>query len=143
MNTDIANCIYNNIKREIVAFLSTPNQPVYLLIDDLSHFLDLGVDISAVVRFINNCINLTGDNNVFAVINSHVSSQNDLVVANSLQYVCDLFVSVTPLKTGRSTDITGVMTVQRGDNEQRYHFRAFDRGVKTFRPGESIYHLYK
>lgn len=125
------------------AFLSSQDHPVYLIIDDLSHFLDLGIELSAIVNFINLCINLTSDKNVFAVINSHVSSKSDLLVANSIQYICDVFVCVSALKTGKSTDITGIMSVQRGKNESRYHFRAYDRGVKTFHPGETIYNLYK
>ncbi|XP_066262667.1 elongator complex protein 6 [Euwallacea similis] len=142
-NGGILNCLFDSIKKEIASFLSNSNSPIYLVIDDLSHFLDLGAELSEMVQFTNNCINLTGEGNIFTVINSHVSSKNDLVVANSVQYVCDLFVNVSSLKTGRSTDVTGLMTVQRGENEQKFHFRAFDRGVKTFRPGEAIFNLYK
>jgi len=141
--SQILKCIFASIKNDVSGFLSNEDHPVCLVIDDLSHFLDLGLEISEVVDFTNRCINLTSDKHVFAVINSHVSSKADLIVANSIQYVCDVFVCVSSLTTGKSTDITGVMTVHRGQNENRYHFRAYDRGVKTFHPGETIYNLYK
>ncbi|XP_050299152.1 elongator complex protein 6 [Anthonomus grandis grandis] len=136
-------CLYAALKTHIEQFLLQKEQPVYLIIDDLSHFLDLGLGIPAIINFTNLFINLTSDKNIFAVINSHVSSKSDLIVADSLHYICDLYISVSPLKTGKSSDVSGLMTIQRGEDENRYHFRTFDRGVKTFHPGESIYNLYK
>lgn len=141
--TNILHCIFNSAKAEIDSFLAAQDHPLYVIIDDMSHFLDLGVELSELINFTNRCLNLTSNKNVFAIINSHVSSKTDLILANGIQYVCDVLVTVSPLKTGRSTDITGLMSVQRGREESRYHFKAFDRGVKTFRPGESIYNLYK
>lgn len=131
------------MEKQIEHFISTNNQPVYIVIDDVSHFLDLGVELGTIINFVNRCLNLTSKDNVHSLINSHVGSKSDLILANSIQYVCDVFICVSALKTGKSTDITGVMTVVREDNEKRYHFRAFDRGVKTFNPGETIYNLYK
>lgn len=140
----IPKCLLNSIKKGIDNLLTSKKQAVYLIIDDISHFLDLGIELSQVVSFTNACVNLACDDDVFVVINSHVSScESDLIVAHSVQYICDVLIEVSPLCTGKSTDITGVMRIQRGGVEDSYHFRAFDRGVKTFHPGETIYNLYK
>lgn len=142
--TQILKCLINSIKKEIDNLIASKKHPVYLIIDDISHFLDLGIELSEVVSFTNACINLTSDDGVFVVINTHVSScESDRIVAHNLQYICDVFIEVSPLYRGKSTDITGVMRVHRGDIENSYHYRAFDRGVKTFHPGETIYNLYK
>jgi len=142
--TNILKHLINSIKKEITNLTKTQNQSAYLIIDDLSHFLDLGIELSQVISFINACINLTSNDDILVVINSHVSSsESDKIIASSLRYVCDLFIEVSSLNTGKSTDITGVIRVFRGEDENNYHYRAFDRGVKTFHPGETIYNLYK
>ncbi|XP_030755304.1 elongator complex protein 6-like [Sitophilus oryzae] len=136
-------CLFLSIKKHIDNYCSLKDCPVYLVIDDVSHFLDLAIDLSQIISFINYCINLTNNDNISVVINAHVGSKNDEIVAKSVQHICDVFVEISQLKTGKSTDITGLMTIQRGDSINNYHYRTFDRGVKTFHPGETIYNLYK
>ncbi|KAL1488951.1 hypothetical protein ABEB36_014735 [Hypothenemus hampei] len=135
--------IFDSIQNEIRNFRKSNDRPIYVVIDDLSHFIDLGLDITEIIRFINDCVNLTSDPNTFFVINSHVSSQKDLILAHSVQYVCNLFINVSALKTGKSSDISGVIKIQKQDEENVYHYKVFDRGVKTFFPGETIYNFYK
>ncbi|CAG9767187.1 unnamed protein product [Ceutorhynchus assimilis] len=135
----IIRCLFDCIQTQINNFLISKESLVYLIIDDLSHLLDLGIDVPSVINFTNVCLNLTSDKNVCTIINSHVGSKSDLLVANNIQYVCDVCVSVSPLKTGQSADITGSMLVQRGSQQNKFHYKAFDKGIKTFLPGEALY----
>ncbi|XP_076249977.1 elongator complex protein 6 [Rhynchophorus ferrugineus] len=141
--THMLKSLFLSIKEEIELFCSLKDQPIYLIIDDISHFLDLSIELSQIISFINYCVNLTSNANMFVVINAHVGSKPDHIIAKSVQHICNVFVEVSQLKTGKSTDVTGLMTVQRGDNMDSFHYRAFDRGVKTFHPGETIHNLYK
>lgn len=120
----------------------------YIFIDDLSHFLDLGVSLLDTTHFINRCVNL---NSVKVVINMHVGSSTDRYVCNALDHASDLVIDVSSLKTGRSLDVTGVVTIKRNAIEatdtsfrqSTFHYRTLDREIKLFAPGDCILNLYK
>ncbi|KAK5640941.1 hypothetical protein RI129_009488 [Pyrocoelia pectoralis] len=122
---------------------------VYLIIDDLSHLTDLGVDIKFISAFINYCINLAQNERISLVINCHIADSNDNIISNCLRYVSNLVIDVSPLKTGISHEVTGVIAITRPHSTElllrnsTLHYKAYDREIKTFAPGESIYHLYK
>lgn len=139
----IVKCLYFNIKKNLDELIDGGGSQAYLIIDDVSHLLDLGVDATLVVNFVNYCVNLINDDKISVVVNSHASSKTDEIISSSLQYIADVHVEVSPLKTGQSTDVTGLITIEKVSGKNHYHYKAFDRGVKTFHPGESIYHLYK
>ncbi|KAJ8957440.1 hypothetical protein NQ318_004920 [Aromia moschata] len=139
---NIVKCLYHDIKRNLNDLMLGNEAKAYLMVDDLSHLLDLGVDIGLIVNFVNYCVNLIDDERVAVVLSSHVSSKIDEIIVNNLQYLADVHIEVSPLKTGRSTDVTGFLTVDRLSEKNQYHFKAFDRGIKTFHPGESIFHLH-
>ncbi|CAG9832951.1 unnamed protein product [Diabrotica balteata] len=134
--------LYFNIK-DCVNALKTDGKIVYLLIDDLSHLHDLDIDIKHTLLFVHYCISLTDRDDVCFILNNHVSTHTDNVISKNLEYVADVNVKVSSLKTGKSQDVTGFLNVRRGNDLSCYHYKAFDRGIKTFRPGESIHHLYK
>ncbi|KAJ8923179.1 hypothetical protein NQ315_001733 [Exocentrus adspersus] len=138
----IVKCLYFNIKKSLEELTDGDNQ-AYLIIDDVSHLLDLGVEVALVLDFVNYCVNLIDNDKISVVFNTHASTKTDEIICNSLQYIADVHVEVSPLKTGHSTDVTGVITVQKQSKRSQYHFKAFDRGIKTFHPGETIYHLYQ
>lgn len=122
--------------------LNNNQSSTYLIIDDLSHLLDLGVNVNEVIEFTNFCLNL---NNIKLIINVHVTNEIDKILSNNLQYNCDLFVNVAPLKTGHSNDVTGFIHIKRNQlmEKRSYHYKTYDRGIKTFQLGEAIYHLRK
>lgn len=142
-NTEnIVKQLYLDIK-DSLRVLKENNKSVYLIIDDLSHLHDLGVNINETLTFLHYCMNFIDDNDVSVVFNNHVSSKLDEIISNDLEYVADVHVEVSSLKTGMSQDVTGLLTIKRKSDVKQYHYKAFDRGIKTFHPGESIYHLYK
>ena len=112
---------------------------VYVVIDDLTHLLDLGSPYKEVLVFLNSCVNLE---DVTLIIGTHDSTGHgtEAGLSNGFNYMCDVEISVAPLKTGRSLDVTGVITIQRmrpedKNNVEVYHYKALDREVKVFKPG--------
>uniref|UniRef100_A0A1Y1KF09 Elongator complex protein 6 n=1 Tax=Photinus pyralis TaxID=7054 RepID=A0A1Y1KF09_PHOPY len=129
--------------------VSHPNGRVYLIIDDLSHLLDLDVDVKYMTSFINYCINLVQNDRVHVIVSYHIANANDKVISNCLRYVSNLVIDISPLKTGISHDVTGIISIERRHStdvalrKSVLHYKAYDREIKTFAPGEAIYHLYK
>lgn len=141
---EIVKCLFRNIQSKIAALsLNSKEKLIYLVIDDLSHLLDLGVDIPYIISFINYCNTLVDTENVAIVINTHVCNKIDEIISNTLQYVSDVHIEVAPLKTGLCNEVTGVINIERVSGKSQYQYKAFDRGVRTFHPGQAIYHLYK
>lgn len=141
MNQDeetIIKYFYKNIE-SYISEIYTPDSEVYLIIDDLSHLIDLNIDYSLINIFINYCVNINGITSVF---NLHVANRKDEIISKSLEYIADVVIDVLPLKTGRSADVSGVVKVARetedGQQNNIYHYKAYDRGIKTFRPGEHL-----
>lgn len=136
----IAKYLFKNIENEI-AVLNDPADSgrTYLIIDDISCLLDMNVKMQYILPFVNTCVNVE---NVNSVINCHVASKDDEILAHSLEYIADVVVEVSPLKTGRSVDVTGVFSVTRLNVSEShpniYHYKTYERGVKTFKPGESL-----
>lgn len=139
----IVKCLYFDIKKNLDELIHGSESQAYLIIDDVSHLLDLGVELTLVVNFVNYCVNLINNDKISVVLNSHTSSKTDEIICSNLQYIADVHVEVSALKTGQSTDVTGLITIEKLSGKNQYHYKAFDRGVKTFHPGESIYHLYQ
>ncbi|KAL3272876.1 hypothetical protein HHI36_014338 [Cryptolaemus montrouzieri] len=138
-------------KTEVLANSKSNQEHTYLVIDDLSHLLDLGISIEFIIRFITWCCNLK-DDSISVIVNNHVSTYEangdllpkDIILSNSLSYISDLDIQVSPLKTGRSNEVSGIITLARpGEETTELHYKAYDRGIKTFNPGESLMNLLK
>lgn len=131
--------LFKNIESEINGLIGNDDDiNVYLIIDDLSHLLDMNAGINHILSFINTCINME---RVSTIVNCHVASKLDELLANSLEYLADVKVEVSELKTGRSVDVTGYMSVVRPSCDKasnNYHFKAYDRGIRMFKPGETL-----
>lgn len=141
----IVKSLFINIKNHMQQLAASTQNHVYLIIDDISHLLDLGIDIKYIISFINCCLGLVNNEKVSIVINTHVCSKLDEIIYNNLNYVSDVVIEILPLKTGISREVTGVMNIQKLNNIQvtQFHFKAYDKGIKTFHLGESVYSLYK
>lgn len=140
---NIVKCLYLDIRKNLEQLLVDGNHQVYLLIDDLSHLSDLAVELSDIIAFVHYCINLINNERISVILSNHVSSNKDEIISNDLQYTADVYIEISPLKTGKSADVTGFLTIEKNFQKTQYQYKAYDRGIKTFRPGESIYHLYK
>lgn len=119
---------------------------LHLIIDDVNHLLDLGVSNKFVIIFTNYCVNLLSKDCATVVMNFHVSNNNDEMIANAFAYVADVNIKVATLKTGISHEVSGVISIYRGQKSNEvdvFHYKASDREIKVFAPGESLYSLYK
>ncbi|CAH1956503.1 unnamed protein product [Acanthoscelides obtectus] len=135
--------LYLDIKKHLNTLLGNGDHQANLIIDDLSHLVDLGVDVCQMINFTTYCLNLTNNDKISVVLNNHVGNKIDEIVSNNLQYIANVHIEVSALKTGASLDVTGSFTVEKDSRKRVFHYKAYDRGIKTFHPGESIYHLYK
>lgn len=140
---NIVKSLYLNIEKNLNELLNNNTCQVCLIIDDLSHLGDIAIEIPKVINFVNYCINLTDDKRVMVVFNNHVGTNIDEIISNNLHYVADVHIEISPLKTGRSRDVTGLISIERSSQKNQYQYKAFDRGIKTFNSGESIFHLYQ
>lgn len=118
---------------------------ILVVVDDLSHLLDVGASVRDVFGFANRSANLANGERVRVLLATHVSGGSDEIVANGLKHASDLVVGVSVLKTGFSSNVTGVIEVDRVREGVRdvYHYKASDKEIKVFSPGESLYYLYK
>lgn len=138
---------FSDIEQRINEIRKINEDHIFVIIDDLTHLLDIGVDVEIIQRFITWCCNIK-TNSVSVIINNHVSRfeiNNDLrpddnIVANSLSYTTDLEIEVALMKnSGLCNDVTGVINVARpGEATIKLHYKAFDRGIKTFKPGDAV-----
>ncbi|XP_063916496.1 elongator complex protein 6-like [Zophobas morio] len=137
--------LFKSIKSTMEELVEAGSSRVYLVIDDISHLLDLGIDLKYIISFINYCLSLINDERISVVINTHVCSKSDEIICNNLNYVSDVVIEVMPLKTGVSREVTGLLNIEKSGKEQvtQFHFKAYDKGIKTFHLGESVYNLYK
>lgn len=125
--------------------LDSDSKHVYLVIDDLSHLLDLtGGDLKSVTCFLNKCMYITDKLKFSVVMGVHVSDANDRIIRNSLGHVCDLMIEVSTLKTGRTRNVTGVIDIHRMRTGKKdvYHYQATEKEIKPFCPGEAVNYLY-
>lgn len=126
----------------------------YVIIEDLSHFLDLNYQISDMLKLINKFANLSHDRNINFYINNHCSevdideneiTPKDRILSNALEYLADVNITVADLYTGKSEDVTGVIYIQRylqgSADIKNYQYKTTERDVKVFLPGEGISHL--
>lgn len=135
--------LFSEIEQKTDEILKINNDHTFVVIDDLTHLLDIGVNIECIIEFITWCCNLK-NNSVSIIINNHVSPYEtnddslpeDNIIANSLSYISDLEIIVAPLQTGHSKDVSGIINIGRpGETTTKLHYKAFDRGIKTFKPG--------
>lgn len=140
---NIVKSLHLNIGKKLDDLLKTGTQQVYLIIDDLSHLADIAIEISQMINFVNYCVSLTDEERIAVILNNHVATNIDEIISNNLHYIADVHIEISALKTGRSQDVTGLISIERLSQKRQYQYKAFDRGIKTFHPGESIYHLYQ
>jgi uncharacterized protein YaaQ len=134
---------------EKIKKLVQQRRPVSLVIDDLSELLSLGITVKEVLSFLQYCRSLLESQpDLSLVVLTHVAEgdEEQHLLSAGLCHVADITVTVSGLKTGQSTDVSGAMKVihRRWDqpviadewNKQNlYHFKLLDRQVKVFAPG--------
>lgn len=128
------------------------NQKVYLIIDDLSHLFNIGLNIQDVwlfIRYLRSFVNL--EPHLTLCVTSHVYKAQELcqqnLIAVGLRYFAELVINVQPLETGFSKSVSGKIIVNWKSQRERlrfkwpeemiYLFKLSDRQVKLFAPGSS------
>ncbi|GLH11355.1 Elongator complex protein 6 [Gryllus bimaculatus] len=139
-----------SIIRDKVRKLLVTHPTVCVIIDDASHFLDMGVSLRDVLSLLQYCRTLlTTFSGVSLVVLTHVITEDDSnLLANNVAHVADTIVNISVLKTGHSSDVTGVMEVKDKQNNDAsseqwnvsslFHFKVMDRQVKLYAPGTSM-----
>lgn len=124
-------------------------KPVSLVIDDLSDLLSLGVPVKEVLSFLQYCRTLLESQpDLSLVVLTHVAEgdEEQRLLTTELCHVADITVTVSGLKTGQSSDVSGAMKVihrrwnqpiiaDEWNKQNLYHFKLLDRQVKVFAPG--------
>lgn len=132
--------LYSMIEESLQELLQKKSGLIFLFVDDLSVLIDLGLESKHVLYLINTLINF--DERLNIVVSTHVSGSMDQIVSNALSYISDVTISVESLRTGRSFYVSGIITIARNDVPlEKYQFKAMDRGVQIFKPGESVYRI--
>ncbi|XP_054267391.1 elongator complex protein 6-like [Macrosteles quadrilineatus] len=117
-----------------------------LIVDDLSVLITAGVDLAGVVSLLQ-CLRqlMEDDKDLSLLVCSHVSEncEDHRLLADFTSHVADLRVTVAPLRTGFSTNVTGSLEVVdnlepifgSASDKKVFHFKLTDRQIKVFAPG--------
>ncbi|GJQ80146.1 hypothetical protein Trydic_g23725 [Trypoxylus dichotomus] len=133
--------LYKNIEQSLNDLLQACSGLTYIVIDDLSGLFHLGLTFKDCIFLINSLLNF--DDRINLIVGTHIASNDDQHLATALSYISDIIISVDSLRAGRSNIVTGVIKIQRHDIPmEKYHFKAMDKGVKIFKPGEVIKNLH-
>ena len=136
------------IKEKIEKLIKT-KRTVCLVIDDATDLLSLGIPVKDVLSFFHYCrVLLESVVGLSFIILTHITEgdEEQRLVTASVGHVADTIVTISSLKTGQSSYISGVLkvihkkldkSITRHDwNKQNvYHFKLLDRQVKVFAPG--------
>ncbi|XP_029044476.1 elongator complex protein 6-like [Osmia bicornis bicornis] len=130
---------YNEMKKD--------NKPVIIIIDDLSHLYNFGLNLKQCMYYIR-CLRslIEHDKTAQLCVMTHTyKHEGSDTFVDILKYMAHLFVMVEPLKTGYSNDATGIMTINwRVDPIRRKHnwpevakyvYKLSDRQVQIFASG--------
>lgn len=141
--------LYLRMKSKVLKLLES-HSSVFIIVDDLSHLLDFGVPLRDVASFLHYLRTLlTLFSKVSLVVLTHLveDDEYDTLMAN-INHTADVIVNTTILKTGHSSDVSGVMevrekqsdkqTINSQNNSNMYHFKLLDRQVKLYAPGTSM-----
>lgn len=129
------------------------NESVVLVIDDMSHFLDLGLTVRDVMYFVRYLRSFIISRRMSQLcILTHVYREDPQIsdadmVANGLKYMAHLHITTEPFKTGHSGDTSGKLSVcwKTDYIRSKYHwgektmylFKLSDWHVKVYAPGET------
>ena len=151
--SDLAKQIVQVIRDECATIQKLNSQKVYIIVDDLSHLFDLGLNIQDIWLFIRHLRSMGNDEpHLTLCIASHVyKAAPDLcepnIIALGLRHFAELVINVQPLETGFSRNVSGKMIICWKAHQERqkfkwpeemvYLFKLSDRHVKLFAPGSS------
>lgn len=138
-------------KYEEVARFTHTQKSVVLIIDDINHFLDLGLDVHDImyfIRYLRSFAALYPSSQICILAHAYqgnMQTSNADMVANVLKHMAHLCITTQPFKTGHSSDTSGKLIVHWKTNAVRakhhwaektiYLFNLSDWQVKICAPG--------
>lgn len=151
--TSIINNIFMAIKSECNK-MTNEGRSVLIIIDDISHFYNLGCDLNESVHYVRCLRSFLGQFPLFQLCivthtyNSELKSCVPNVFANGLKRMAHLIVKTEPLQTGYSSDASGNVTINwRISNIRmtynwpeiaKYMYKLSNRQVQIYAPGTSV-----
>lgn len=116
MHTDIAHRLFTYIKEKYDEAMKT-NESVVLIVDDISHFLDIGLstyDVMYFIRYLRSYMTSHPMSQLCVLVHTYEGDLQSLdanIVANGLKHMAHLCVSTERFKSGHSRDASGKLTV--------------------------------
>lgn len=127
------------IKQLTDYFKANENTKV-LIIDDITTFLSLNVDLKNIVNFVNFVKFYCLDNNISLIIQSFIGSDrlDPLIKLDTyLNSISHLVLLANKLETGYSNKVDGNLEIKNfvSNTKQTYLFKSTERQTKLFPPG--------
>lgn len=133
-----------SLVREKMIFLKKQCKQIFLLIDDVSDFLNLGVPLREVQLFIHYVL-IHFKNHSTIIISTHCNEDDSeqTNIKNTLMHISDLRLVIRNLETGFSKEVTGSIEVSVATDDRiqgwsqpiLYHYKTKDRSINVFLPG--------
>ncbi len=123
---------------------SWDNQPYSLVIDELDCLINLGIHLTDIVQFFQHCHTLVQKGSKGSLVVSIGVTPTDREItqfSSLLSHWSELVLTEKGLQTGKSKDLSGILTVNWNIppfTEQHFHFKCFDRGIRMFAPGTAV-----
>lgn len=122
------------------------NRRIVIIFEDISQFLDLGMDFKQLFLYLNMFKKITTEKNIRIYISYHSIHTNDETdrLYNLLYHLSDIVLNVSGLKTGISRNVTGSVEFVRPEMWNReikkdfYHYKLDERSIEIFRPGRDL-----
>ena len=121
-----------NLKPLYQEVTSLITEHTLFVIDQVSMLSCLGLSVSTVGAFCHQLMTFVASKNDSRIVLRSVEGQ----LANFLQTMASLTLSVRGLQTGQSRDVSGVITIKE-KRRRTFHYRLDDKTVKIFPPGTS------
>lgn len=132
------------ILKNKIALLKNHCKSVFIIIDDLSDFMNLGVSSKETLLFIQY-VRMYFQQYANFIVSSqcHEEDEEQVKIKNFLLHFSDLRISIKCLETGFSKDVTGCIEIVKTDEDALegwskpllYHYKSKDRNINVFLPG--------
>ncbi|KAL6261952.1 hypothetical protein P5V15_007036 [Pogonomyrmex californicus] len=112
---------------------------VVLIIDDINHFFDLGLDVCDIMyfmKYLRSFLALHPSSQLCILIHvfrEDLQTSNADIITNALKHSAHLCVTTQPFKTGYSTDSSGKLTVYWKTDSIRSKFHWIEKTTYLFK----------
>lgn len=130
---EFAKDFFKKIRKNIREMKKKQSGYIYVIVDNIDCLLDLGIPLKGCLFLINMLLNFHERVNLITGVNT--TTNDGQSIATALCFISDMVITLNSLKAG--SYVSGLMIIQRLDTPpEQYQFKAAEKGVKIFRPGE-------